>query len=183
MAIRNVSFSYSYPNPNPKNAIKIEAKDTRTGEILGAIKAQGETEKMYGQKILSSYLNLQRSTDHVNFALPHIHISDLKVEEKAQRRGIGSALVKRIVEHSHLRNYKGRVIVSAGNIEGESPLLFYDKLGFTSSEPVIRRQIDNAKKYKISVKSSEQAFMCLKEHAIRSFKPKKIKKIAKLVIR
>ncbi len=167
MQIGSVNFVKTNEKIKNTDIVKIVANDSKTGAELGTITAEAATKSIYNQPLSIGYYDHLNSTKYRKIVLPHMHITDLGVDESVRNQGLGRKLVALIVKESKDRGYKGKVIVLAGNGKAfeSSPLPFYKRIGFSVADKSLDNRLDFAAKYKTSFDKSIQAFMTLSRDA------------------
>ena len=171
MRTSSVFLRYSYPNNKHLRDVEISACDYETGKVLGSLKANVQKDAFYnGSKFPSSYVDVSKSRGKSQFVKPHLYVEKLFVNEAERNKGIGSKLVKAAAEESLIKGCGGRVVVTAANLGGRSPLPFYRKLGFKTGVQALDRELLDAAKYKYPFEKVKQAFMALSNDAISAVK-------------
>lgn len=152
-------------NPQRPDSIVKQAIDDKTGEVLGTLKADISRKTIYPKGKI--HINSLVSTDEpIQFAKPHINVADLFVRKESRHKGVGTALIIDTVKESKARGFMGRLILLAGSNE-ESPLPFYKKLGFITTNNSLNKKLDYAVRYRAKISNSIQEFMTLSATAAK----------------
>lgn len=151
-------------NPNNPNEIKKVAIDNKTKDVLGTLDAEYFDGKIYsGEKFSPFYV--AEKTQYSSVPKKHIYAKDLFVYRSARKKGVGTKLIQSLVKESVDRGCEGRVILLAGSNEA-SPLPFYKKLGFITSNNSLNARLDEAIKYKTEIDRRIQEFMFITKKEI-----------------
>ena len=158
------------------NREKVNLKDFENNPISAVIIKTGKTSKSMFHKGLSlGNCNFSECSAKINGdnypdfykGKPYLFINSLASSKKF--KGIGTELVKSVVRESKRRGYEGRVCLNASVVEPEfgSPIPFYSKLGFQSSDLNKQIIIDYVMKNDLSLPDNcQSATMFLPKEAI-----------------
>lgn len=165
MAIDGITFVSTSVKDRFCDKVCIVAKNNE-GQVVGTVNSETALNKLYAEAISPNYYDYSRYTSAQKHTLPHMYINSLQVDNNLRNKGIGRQLVARVVQESVNRGYEGRVIVGAGNCLEKSPLPFYKKLGFVTSNKGLNANLDFAAKYKTPFDNSIHAFMTLSKKMV-----------------